>query len=104
MAVAHAQRPGREHQHRRHREDPAHRGDRQLVAIDPRLPERDELPVAQEAGCEQADDRPREEHAERGHSPRGGDEQREDRAGETSSLLALARGEQPRIDRNERRR
>ena len=103
MTVAHAQRPGRKHQQRRHRKDPAHGGDRELVAIDAGLAQRNELAVAQEAGGEQPDDRPREEDPEGGRRARRRDEEGEDRAGEPAGLFALAGGQEPGVDRDERR-
>ncbi len=104
VTVAHAQRPGREHQRRGHRKDPAHRGHRQLVAVDAGLSQDDELAVAQEAGGQESDDRPREEHAECRRSSGDGHQERKDRTRESPGLVALAGGQQPRIDRDERRR
>ena len=104
VTVAHAQRPGRKHQCRGHRKDPAHRGHRQLVAVDAGLTEGDELAVAQEAGGQESDDRPCEEHAERRRPAGDGHQEREDRPREPPGLVALAGGQQARIDRDERRR
>jgi len=104
MAVEHPERPRRQHQEPGHREDDPHRPHGQREAVDVHLPRRHPGRVVEEAGRQHRDDQRRQQHPEQHQDADRRHQQPEDGAGETAGVVAPSLRQQPRVDRDERRR